>query len=180
MCDFYSMLQTVETLRKHLLIIGNGFDLDLGLPTSYNDFLNSSHFKALEKDPNSLAKHLLFKRDKQKWIDVEKELSLFSKLPSTRSSDKFHSQYKEFRLALSSCINDLDYSSINRGSNAAKLITNLYSNKKLTIINFNYSKSVEKILQKPHSYINQIFVHGKAEDNSIVFGVEDTDVVPLN
>ena len=32
---------------KNLLIIGNGFDLDLGLKTSYRDFANSRIFKRL-------------------------------------------------------------------------------------------------------------------------------------
>lgn len=30
-----------------ILIIGNGFDLNLGLKTSYKDFIQSEHFKDL-------------------------------------------------------------------------------------------------------------------------------------
>ena len=30
---------------NNLLIIGNGFDLDLGLPTKYSNFIESKYFK---------------------------------------------------------------------------------------------------------------------------------------
>lgn len=43
-----------------LYIIGNGFDLDLGIKSSYNDFFKSSQFEKLIK-PNSdcdFAKYL--------------------------------------------------------------------------------------------------------------------------
>ncbi|WP_420187429.1 AbiH family protein [Bacteroides pyogenes] len=32
---------------KSVLIIGNGFDLSLGLPTGYMNFINSSEFQVL-------------------------------------------------------------------------------------------------------------------------------------
>ena len=32
-------------MYKTLFIIGNGFDLDLNLKTSYHDFLDSSYFR---------------------------------------------------------------------------------------------------------------------------------------
>ena len=35
-----------STAHKTLFIIGNGFDLDLNLKTSYHDFLDSSYFKS--------------------------------------------------------------------------------------------------------------------------------------
>lgn len=32
-----------------VLIIGNGFDIDLGLPTKYIDFCNSQYFQKIDK-----------------------------------------------------------------------------------------------------------------------------------
>ncbi len=66
----------MEEPRKIVLILGNGFDLDLGLKTSYKDFLES---KYCPKDyPAPLIKHLNQcwpgKLDVVKWYDLENEL----------------------------------------------------------------------------------------------------------
>jgi|GEM_PF-3326905 hypothetical protein len=48
-----------EELQYDLvLIIGNGFDLNFGLKTSYSDFLSSKQFKNLIESNNKLALHL--------------------------------------------------------------------------------------------------------------------------
>lgn len=62
--------------RKIVLILGNGFDLDLGLKTSYKDFWES---KFCPKDyPAPLIHHLnqrwSDKLDAVKWYDLENEL----------------------------------------------------------------------------------------------------------
>lgn len=62
--------------RKIVLILGNGFDLDLGLKTSYKDFWESEF---CPKDyPAPLIRHLNTRwsnsRDAVKWYDLENEL----------------------------------------------------------------------------------------------------------
>lgn len=37
---------------KNVLIIGNGFDLDLGLPTRYSDFAKSEYWPKLDRVPD--------------------------------------------------------------------------------------------------------------------------------
>ena len=37
---------------KNVLIIGNGFDLDLGLPTRYSDFANSEYWPHVDRLPD--------------------------------------------------------------------------------------------------------------------------------
>lgn len=66
----------VRIQRSIVLVLGNGFDLDLGLRTSYKDFWESEH---CPKDyPAPLIKHLNEKwpdnLDKVKWYDLENEL----------------------------------------------------------------------------------------------------------
>ena len=68
-----------------LLIIGNGFDLNLGLKTSYADFIGSSFFQELANGNNHLAFFLseMFKfnsKQNQLWIDIEHELKTYSQL----------------------------------------------------------------------------------------------------
>ena len=58
------------------LIIGNGFDLSLGLSTSYMDFVNSDEFQILLNMQNQLAIYLKVNAELQNWIDIENELNL--------------------------------------------------------------------------------------------------------
>lgn len=67
--------------RKIVVILGNGFDLDLGLKTSYKDFWESDH---CPKDhPSSLVEYLNKKQWKSglenvRWFDLESELLSFA------------------------------------------------------------------------------------------------------
>ena len=62
-------------MEKGVLILGNGFDLDLGLKTSYSDFMDSDDFKAIV-DNNYFARYLEEKRSELggNWIDIENEI----------------------------------------------------------------------------------------------------------
>ena len=67
---------TMATNTKKILILGNGFDLDLGRKTSYANFYNSEH---CPKDyPAPLIKHLNEKwtdnLESVKWYDLENEI----------------------------------------------------------------------------------------------------------
>ena len=42
---------------KVVLVLGNGFDLDLGLPTGYSDFLQSPFFYEFLNSVNILKYH---------------------------------------------------------------------------------------------------------------------------
>ena len=49
------------------LIIGNGFDLSLGLSTSYMDFVNSDEFQILLNMQNQLAIYLKVNAELHSW-----------------------------------------------------------------------------------------------------------------
>lgn len=87
--------------KNFLLIIGNGFDLDLGLKTSYKDFINSEIYKKYEneiQDEYSFKKNYDIEYDEdinifsyfksvlriQNWIDLEMEIG---KLATRRTID---------------------------------------------------------------------------------------------
>ena len=60
-----------------LLILGNGFDLDLGFRTSYGAFMESQEFQNFQ-EATYLGKYLSDEQNKSKtWIDIEKELSKY-------------------------------------------------------------------------------------------------------
>lgn len=75
------MSQIEPNPRKIVLIIGNGYDLDLGLKTSYKDFWESPY---CPKDyPSPLIRHLNNRWekdiDKVRWYDLENELLAYVK-----------------------------------------------------------------------------------------------------
>jgi len=60
-----------------ILIIGNGFDLNLGLKTSYSHFIHSEQLQNLISNGNQLAAHLNKKHTLQNWVDIEHELKQY-------------------------------------------------------------------------------------------------------
>ncbi len=83
--------------KNTCIIIGNGFDINLGLPTSYTDFVKSTHFDDMVKRGNELAKYLKSKFELQNWIDIENELKTYS---LERSDASFKSNYELLICAL--------------------------------------------------------------------------------
>ena len=62
-----------KRIPKRLLIIGNGFDLDLGRNTRYSDFAKSEFWPKNLK--SQLYKYLNQKSQIEKWFDLEGELA---------------------------------------------------------------------------------------------------------
>lgn len=66
------------------LIIGNGFDVDMGLPSKYSDFAKSSEFHDLarrmndmyyvEERDNSLVLQIQKASNESNWFDIEEEI----------------------------------------------------------------------------------------------------------
>lgn len=66
-------------MAKKLLIIGNGFDIDLGLKTRYSDFANSKVWDKLMKNTYGFDQDLLGAlrdaKEKEAWFDIEKTMN---------------------------------------------------------------------------------------------------------
>lgn len=157
------------------LIIGNGFDLSLGLSTSYMDFVNSDEFQILLNMQNQLAIYLKVNAELHHEIDIENELKLYSK---NEDNAKFKTEYEALCKQLVVYINNIDYSSINKNSKAYEVLTNLSSTKNNIILDFNYTASTRLILKQcglsDEDIDNRLIkVHGEASNNDIIFGVED-------
>ena len=61
---------------RTVFVVGNGFDLNLGLKTSYKDFMESHWFSDIKN--NSLVDYLRERQSLNLWIDIENELSAYS------------------------------------------------------------------------------------------------------
>jgi hypothetical protein len=156
-----------------IIIIGNGFDLNLGLKTSYQNFIQSNYFISLLHD-NTLAIYLNNKQQINNWVDIEKELTEYSKQIQDDKS-KVKNDFKELKNALMDYLKEAQEEEINQNSKAFEMIRNEISDTDI-IYNFNYTNSVFKvaeILRVSNIESKHSFVHGSIENQNIIFGVED-------
>ena len=161
--------------RQKVIIVGNGFDLSLGLKTAYSDFLHSSEFQEMIRSSNRICLELKMKHDLQKWIDVENELAIIS---AQLDTEDIEDEFEQLKKSLCAYLNNIDYSKINVDSKAYKFLMDMVSTS-YVIYNFNYTDSVKLILAREgmtqfELNENVIMVHGSCESNNIIFGVEDT------
>ncbi len=142
------------------LIIGNGFDLNLGLPTSYNDFVDSAEFKRLLLKENKLAEHLSEIKKEKRWVDIEHEFIDYSR---TGNNASFYSEYISLKKALIQYLKNIDYSKIDEKSKAYSLLSNnLKASGANVILNFNYTDAVESIVRRYSNKLTQvIYIHGE-------------------
>ena len=193
-----------------MYLIGNGFDLNLNLKTSYKDFYNFILEKNNEKDLEIVAK---FKNEinnePTNWSDLEFELGKFTaKIDSIEDADNLHDylidQLSSYLKLIEDnwdiddnekkkLINYLLYPIENRLLPVENTEIDLFKDKwlntsiwYLNIITFNYTKSIEKILDEKISNIhlgnsykkipfalNGIeHIHGYI-DNRMILGVND-------
>lgn len=170
------MAKEINASNKTCVVIGNGFDINLGLPTSYNSFVDSKQFNDLLQRGNKLAVHLKDKYDLQNWIDIENELKAYS---DTEDDPDFKINFETLRFQLINYLNNLDYRNLKTHGSAYNLLSEIAKNcHNYIILDFNYTKSIEYILRS--KYIDEetidsclVKVHGEASNNDIIFGIED-------
>ena len=176
--------------RETLLIIGNGFDLDLGLHTSYSDFVKSDRWPFHCRLPfSSRLGSYLRRKSHNEWFDLESSMAQFSsrkRLANILSIRKkvFHKKVQEDdRLIvsrLSDFIADAEKGEINADSKAAIILKkSCDSMVPATIYSFNYKdlEMIAKRLNISKCYPN--YVHGTLKGNDIILGFSDSDnIVP--
>lgn len=190
-------------MKDRILILGNGFDLDLGLKTSYKDFCNSRYwpFNKLQYNygnggytfPMSLSDALLLEKNNKTWFDIEATLGKYACHKRRDDSGYVHpetleradidkTQYESLVSNLKAYLQDIQKKAqINKDSIAAQvfraLIQNGYFNK---IFTFNYT-NLNYLAQQIG--IRQDFwythMHGNLEEG-IILGIESRmDFDPL-
>ena len=181
---------------KIVHVIGNGFDLDLGLKTSYGDYMDSVFFKKYTEEVvygidqkteirDNLFKYLENKRDLQKWIDIETELlkiatrkrtvtkgGINKQVPNVSTLDVEYT-FELLHEALCSYLEDLDYSAVNKDATALKVLKCIIAHPLSKIVTYNYTD-----IYKLESFVGQIncpidYVHGNILDRSAILGFQD-------
>lgn len=156
-----------------IIVIGNGFDLNLGLKTSYKDFIESDHFKLLIAKHNSLATYLMSKTDLNNWVDIEKEITQYSTyIKDTDPNVK--NNFNALKEALAKYLLEAQEAEIDQDSHAFKMIQEEIEIAD-KIYNFNYTRTVYNVADILGIDISNkhLYVHGSIENMDIIFGVED-------
>lgn len=171
-------------MSKVLLIIGNGFDLSLGLDTSYQSFLKSQEFYNI--GTYTLSSYLEQKQKIQNWVDIEKELANYcldlykikhnpqARNPLPELKDDYRALCTQLKKYLRK--EELKLTSVNKGAYPVQLLQDLSKKQiePLDVITFNYTDTLDRIsryllnVSKPNVY----HVHGSLKTD-IVFGVDD-------
>lgn len=184
-----------------VLVIGNGFDMNLGLKTSYRNFFESSFYPTQEVNPElrrilsspisprhfapftvSVFDYLNAYRDLTNWCDIEGALGFLLKFfPSDMhtgfviSEDSFHNLHSKFCDYLENQVVS-HFNNIDTDSVAYRLAKTLVRMPELSILNFNYTPTLEYIDSFYQKHVD--YIHGSLNENSIIFGVEDDLEVP--
>lgn len=169
-----------------VLVIGNGFDLDLGLKTQFSHFAESPLWP--ERPAGTANMYDVLNRQKKisKWLDLEQLLVQYasnrngSTSPAFALSDK--SFYNKLSNALSLYLKDQQESEIRKSSNAAKLLEVILSvHHWVKIYSFNYTDLhllANKLGLTPKFTYEH--VHGSLKDDSVILGIPDSADVHSN
>ena len=171
-------------MTKNIFIIGNGFDLDLGLKTKYSDFANSDFWPTTEI--SNLRRYLETKRNTESWFDIENELLNYasqekvSKLAALQfasyNASKDMAYFVRLQTALCQYMQEQQTKDLLKSSIASRILRTIIQNGFFeSIYSFNYTNlntiAAKLGLNAPKKYIH---IHGRADDNSIILGVDET------
>ena len=167
-------------MSSTVAIIGNGFDLSLGMPTSYKHFLGSPYFPEPPGE-DSLAAVLRRRSQIERWVDIEQELASFSALNSSRTTLK--EEYLKLKSRLCEYMASVTLPNDVESTHAKKLVDRIAGSAGLYVVNFNYTSSVKELLLRAgvdEPSIAQLHwsIHGSSEEANIIFGVDDSASVP--
>lgn len=172
-----------------VLIIGNGFDLDLGMHTSYKDFANSKLWRF--DNPvydRGLGYYLNQKKDKENWFDLEMELANYAQSVSSEmlsNEETIRHDKGDFNVLMNKLKEYLQSQQQNYEKNAhnckAKEILTEFSKKNNYFVHsFNYT-SVESISDMLDIGLdpNRIeYIHGTLGNDDIILGAGDNTQLP--
>ncbi len=175
-------------------LIGNGFDLNLGLKTSYHNFLDYYYLKDMDDD-NENIKYFkkIIREERDNGIDTwaDAEISLGRVTGKFDDVDKFLECFEDFSIKLQEYLlleqNKIDFNIYEENvlHNFDTISRNLYTlfdenyqptfeeffknkSKNFTFINLNYTNSIEEYLELNNSNAKIIDVHNSLSEHIII------------
>lgn len=170
-------------MAKKILIIGNGFDIDLGLRTRYSDFAKSNIWEKLMGNTHGFDQDLLAAlrkaKEKEAWFDIEKTMNEYVRairpeFLTTDLVDKDKKNFIEVTKALDKYLKDEQKSRTLENNHYAAQVLRLISDVGgFEYYTFNYT-SLGDIAMSCGIKIDTsriTHVHGSLENDSIILGV---------
>jgi hypothetical protein len=172
---------------KKVIVLGNGFDLDLGWNTSYKQFFLTQYgSRSVTDKDDSLIQYIInHAGEKDTWYDLEKMLSDYCVLKSKeeRTEQQLlhdNQDYKELRTKLKKFIAEGTSKPADSNSFAYKILEKCIESAKKnpstqdfipSIFSFNYSDLGKVVSQIDPKYkFSYHAVHGTLEKDNIIFG----------
>lgn len=175
-----------------VIVLGNGFDLDLGWNTSYKAFYDQHDgWKNHQTDEDDLFQYVI-KNTPGNWFDFERTLHEYAIHRSTVPAEKFIKvrdiqDYINFKSQLSKFISECSKNTINKESYAYRLLEAFIKNQKMILhppytvklFSYNYTP-LSDVAHQIDKNVAIIYypVHGTVKDNSIIFGFHDDPKIP--
>lgn len=170
-------------MPKRLLIIGNGFDIDLGLRTRYSDFAKSNIWEKLMRNTHGFDQDLLAAlreaKEKEAWFDIEKTMNEYVRAirPESLTTDfvdKDKKNFIEVTKALDKYLKEEQTTRTLEANNYAAQVLRLTAEAGgFGYYTFNYT-SLSRIARSCGIAIDEsriTHVHGSLENDSIILGV---------
>lgn len=171
------------------LVIGNGFDLDLGMNTRYSDFAKSEYWpKDVSSSSHNLQQYLNERKDMDCWFDLEQCLLDYCKPQRGISfgQDPFDvklagdkTYFNNLREGLVAYLRSEQEKKLNKYSWASKLMIDLCKDDNFeTVYSFNYTDfhHIATEIGIDLKKVSVDYVHGTLEDNTIILGVDEREV----
>lgn len=174
---------------KTVVVIGNGFDIDLGWRTSYKDFCVSQkkHWDMFRTDEDDLFQYVI-KNVGENWYDLERTIYNYciaksKEIPSEVIMRKDLQDYKNFKKQLVDFVKKRSAEQVKKKSYAYHLLKffigqrlpqSFYNDMDSEWFSFNYTP-LEKVAMQiyPNVVFNYTAIHGTLENNNCIFGFHD-------
>lgn len=189
-----------DSTRNNVLIVGNGFDIALGLPTKYSDFVNSEYWPIRTRNTefdsclrNFFLDFIEIHKDELgivRWIDIENLLLQYAQIQKENRSlekavihddaDCYNCIVDSFSQYTKNVVSKYITKECKRNQDLFSLITAIQRNGTFNLVySFNYTPTAD-ILEKTYDFKpNVIHLHGQVDDLShpIILGISDKEEI---
>ena len=182
-----------NNISNSILIIGNGFDLDLGIKTKYIDFANSEYWPFKERfsfEENTLPFFLNSRKNKvETWFDLEELLAKFARDNSIFSKEKIIDTMREFEILkkrLKEYLEkqeDVFFEEMKENTQTKKMSHSILQDflkmqgRKIYTFNYTNTQKIAKNLILGFKD-NVTHIHGSIKENNIILGTGDQRDIP--
>ena len=179
-----------------VIVLGNGFDLDLGWDTSYKSFYDKHKGWQIHKAEEDDLFQYVIKQTPGNWYDFERTLHEYAlhraerpfPQEDTYKIERDIQDYNTFKAQLMAFISEATKSSIKNESYAYKLLEAYVKAKmnkvsdsffSIRLFSYNYTPLLDVIHQiDNNAKVGYTPVHGRTVDQSIIFGFHDDPNIP--